>query len=767
MFSVKPMKATFKCYLPPLQTDSKKTIEPPIKKLEPKLLQGEIVVNEVNFVRKCISVESSQDDLWGKLICTNFKVSFIPSEAHSKQKSHLSHLLLGEHDIPLTCLEQVVTVNDTKGKKKVLGSNQKLKFNPTELILYCKDLRIIRFCFHEAGPEGAKKVCLAIAHYSHPADLPLLFGFEYQGRRYHESKGERVNGATPRGGLRTPIFDRPSDWDREIKRTGAMEWRVCSINEGYAISPSLPEHIVVPVSLADQDLKKHSIYFMNQRIPLWCWNHPNGSALVRMAGIGDPLQQKRIDQKVFSAITKSHPQRSEVIKSDLDKFLPNIQDIQSAFIKVRQICVIDPFEESEERWLSSIENTRWLEYVRAFLKHSAEMVYVLDGKNTSVILQEEEDRDLNCVVSCLVQLMLDPHYRSLIGFQSLVQKEWVMAGHRFLDRCNHLKKNDKDESPLFMLFLDCVWQMMNQYPAAFEFTEAYLTVLSDSMWIPLFSTFLFNSPNQRAHHLMDFAKNKAIPQGEDQVVYFPPVWDWSQQFSAKDQTLFNNPTYVGKAAACVQNGEVKTFRRSKKAYSSTLRGPPASLRNGLKVGEDSSLARRGSLVSELKPDFSLVRDESPSERFFRDWFSRPADQQGLLIPLLMPSHLALWKLFFLRWVPEACISKGGPITAYHKLSQLVDEIEVLQSQLRQYKGPSAGSTPLPSSSGPHSSQRRMYFKASSPHDPPSLPDFLTSSFPFTPMGNLCRRSGYGTPISKFLNGARIWLSTETLANDTL
>lgn len=51
-----------------------------------------------------------------------------------------------------------LSVNDTKGKKKVLGSNQKLKFNPTELILYCKDLRILRFCFDEAGPESAKKV---------------------------------------------------------------------------------------------------------------------------------------------------------------------------------------------------------------------------------------------------------------------------------------------------------------------------------------------------------------------------------------------------------------------------------------------------------------------------------------------------------------------------------------------------------------------------------------------------------------------------------
>lgn len=49
------------------------------------LSPGEIVVNEVNFVRKCISAESSQDDLWGKLICTNFKVSFIPQDTPPKQ----------------------------------------------------------------------------------------------------------------------------------------------------------------------------------------------------------------------------------------------------------------------------------------------------------------------------------------------------------------------------------------------------------------------------------------------------------------------------------------------------------------------------------------------------------------------------------------------------------------------------------------------------------------------------------------------------------
>lgn len=63
----------------------------------------------------------------------------------------------------------------------------------------------------------------------------------------------------------------------------------------------------------------------------------------------------------------------------------------------------------------------------------------------------------------------------------------------------------------------------------------------------------------------DFARSKSISLGRDKVLQFPPVWDWSQQFSLKDQALFNNPLYVGKSAPCVHNGTVRTFihKRSK------------------------------------------------------------------------------------------------------------------------------------------------------------------------------------------------------------
>lgn len=62
--------------------------------------------------------------------------------------------------------------------------------------------------------------------------------------------------------------------------------------------------------------------------------------------------------RISSAIIKSHPLRSDVFKSDLDKNLPNIQDIQAALVKLRQICVIGnqyPVGERDDCSTHSIE----------------------------------------------------------------------------------------------------------------------------------------------------------------------------------------------------------------------------------------------------------------------------------------------------------------------------------------------------------------------------------------------------------------------------
>ena len=72
--------------------------------------------------------------------------------------------------------------------------------------------------------------------------------------------------------------------------------------------------------------------------------------------------------------------------------------------------------------------------------------------------------------------MLDPYYRTIEGFQTLVEREWISYGHKFADRCGHgVGVNDPNErSPVFLQWLDCIYQMFRQKPTAFQFNEMFL-----------------------------------------------------------------------------------------------------------------------------------------------------------------------------------------------------------------------------------------------------------------------------------------------------
>lgn len=50
---------------------------------------------------------------------------------------------------------------------------------------------------------------------------------------------------------------------------------------------------------------------------------------------------------------------------------------------------------------------------------------------------------------------------------------------------------------MFLLFLDCVHQLLWQFPARFEFTQTYLVSLWDATHVSVCDTFLFNSERER------------------------------------------------------------------------------------------------------------------------------------------------------------------------------------------------------------------------------------------------------------------------------
>ena len=81
-----------------------------------------------------------------------------------------------------------------------------------------------------------------------------------------------------------------------------------------------------------------------------------------------------------------------------------------------------------------------------------------------------------------------------------VRQEWLAFGHKFHDRLGDPESADQ-RSPVFLQFLDCIWQLIEQFPTAFEFNELYLIRLWDAICARTFGTFLFDSEVGLRHGL--------------------------------------------------------------------------------------------------------------------------------------------------------------------------------------------------------------------------------------------------------------------------
>jgi hypothetical protein len=98
-------------------------------------------------------------------------------------------------------------------------------------------------------------------------------------------------------------------------------------------------------------------------------------------------------------------------------------------------------------------------------------------------------------ICALSQLLMDPYYRTIEGFQVLIEKDWISFGHRFKDRCGHVEKSDQN-SPIFFQFIDCVYHIWKQFPTFFEFNDEFLLFLVEQTYSCLFGNFLFNNEKE-------------------------------------------------------------------------------------------------------------------------------------------------------------------------------------------------------------------------------------------------------------------------------
>ncbi|XP_077598764.1 phosphatidylinositol-3,5-bisphosphate 3-phosphatase MTMR2-like [Stigmatopora nigra] len=406
------------------------------------------------------------------------------------------------------------------------------------LELVCKDLRTLKFAYKTglAGTEAARTLSSRAFPLSNDR---TLFAFRYEAR--FAADGWKV-------------YEPLAEWRRQGLPNES--WSITRLNTSYQLCDTYPSLLTVPAGISDEDIKRAAAFRAKRRLPVLSWIHPESqAALVRC---GQPLvgptdrrckEDERLLQMIMDANAQAHKlcvfdaRNYSVARSNKEKdggyenesfyanveltFLeiPNIHVMRESLRKLKDILypTID-----QAHWHTNIDNTHWLEYLRVLLCGACQVASKLEGSRTSVVIHCSDGWDRTTQLTSLAMLMLDSYYRTLEGFQVLVEKEWLGFGHKFAARVGHGQDDhgNSERSPLFVQFVDCVWQMTRQFPASFEFNELFLLTLLDHLYSNLYGTFLCNSEEERV--------TQRIPTGTVSL--------WSYINSRPDD--FRNPLFV-------------------------------------------------------------------------------------------------------------------------------------------------------------------------------------------------------------------------------
>ncbi|KAL4109504.1 hypothetical protein PRIC1_001204 [Phytophthora ramorum] len=357
----------------------------------------------------------------------------------------------------------------------------------------------------------------------------LFAHLHYQALR-HKEDIRTVDGT----GLETPndpIYDAEEDY-RRLKLLDEESWMRLYDNSDYTMFPSYPATFVVPSVLDEDDLRELSAYRSASRIPAVVWRHPHTGALVcRCAqpctGLSGYVVEA--DQKMVSALqhatsaygdAKFHffdarSQMAAAANSAQGKGtedprnypnselhfcdIANIHAVRSSYASLAAVC--QPGQERESSgWLFQLRNTFWFLHLSNILSTSQEICRCL-CQSDSVMIHCSDGWDRTPQLTGMVQLLLDPYYRTVRGFVSLVEKEWCSFGHMFRNRYSQGEgpgqQELEEQSPVFVQWLDALWQIWRQQSWAFEFNEAFLSALYEHIFSGLYGNFLYNNERQR------------------------------------------------------------------------------------------------------------------------------------------------------------------------------------------------------------------------------------------------------------------------------
>lgn len=475
-----------------------------------ELIAGELLVTYIKCTVMLIQYPVIYSN--GQLIITNYRVVFKPDDENFFRRYPLRKDYMS---IPMSFIYKLERSLDKR--------DPVISF----IDIYSKDGRTIRLRFKEGTESSATLQYLQI--YSFPDKKDYFFAFDhYKAARELEEKYQGWK-----------IYD----IEKEFKRQGVdfiplqnnenitnARFRIIE-NKGFRLCATYPPLLLVPSKMNDQAIIASSRFRTKERFPAVTYYYAKkGTVLSRSSQSKPGLVQSRCPEDEILLRYLGNPnydQARDPEPNDVDLYIfdarpflnamanrvngkgyedtrwyrnceiefmdiDNIHHVRDAHKKLISQCFSS--EISNFKWYSQLEATNWLDLMSYIMTASSKVAQCLQrGKNCLVHCSDGWDRTAQ--ILSLAQIMLDPYFRTIEGFEVLVMKDWVNFGHQFSLRIGHGNKHEKDDqrSPIFLQFLDCVQQLLHQFPFAFEFNDAFLAEIAYNAYSCRFGNFLCNT----------------------------------------------------------------------------------------------------------------------------------------------------------------------------------------------------------------------------------------------------------------------------------